>query len=902
MNLPPLTRRRTLAAFGGLPAAMLLPGIPAWAAKPAAPPVARVEPVRETLWGDTIVDPYRWMENAKDRDWEPFMKGWAAYTRGVLDAIPGRKALLERIGKLSGDLPIADAPQSAGGRLFYQMRPSGANQFKLFVREGIGGAEKLLVDPSTLKGDGGSHMSLDWWRASPDGRYVVHGLSAAGSEDSVARILDVASGELLAERIDRTQYAGPRWLPDSSGFFYNRLAEGSKPGSPERYLDSVAWLHRLRSDPKDDLRVLSRGQFADVPVERNEFPYVAAESSSDYLVAGTFGGVRRDNPLFAARRADVLAGRPRWQRVCTVEDEVTGFAFRGDELFLLSTRGAPNARVLRTALSAPAIAQAQVAVAEGPAVLERIALARDGLYLRDMDGGYGALRRLGNDGRIAPVALPFEGTIEGLSASTAEDGLWFAGTSWLLPQTVFRADPAQQRVERVALTPAFEIDTSAYEAIRTSATARDGTAVPVSIVARKGLARNGRNPTLVNAYGSYQISRGPNFNPRGLAFLEQGGVLAVAHVRGGGEYGRRWWKAGQKLAKPNTWRDLIDVCEWLVKQRWTSPARLAIQGGSAGGITVGRAMTERPELFAAVISNVGMNNALRAEFEPNGPPNIDEFGTVTERVGYLGLRQMDALHAVRDGVRYPAVLLTTGMTDPRVEPWEVAKMAARLEAVAAARRGAGRNPVLLRVEFDAGHGVGSTREQGDAKRADEYAFVLWRTGQPGFRPRARDGSAWHPVRVERRGVGRAGEVRSRRRIERACRAASSRTRDEIRAPAGPREPSRRSARPCSGLGWPLSAGRSRAPCRCHAQLLASPPTRCTRCRGRRRAGPDRRRGRSRGAGRAAAGDRRDRCGAAHRSDRLRRGADAGLRRRTGGRQRVRAHRPRAHASDACGAP
>jgi len=599
---------------------------------------------------------------------------------------------------------------------------------------GPAGPERLLVDPSTLKGEGGAHMSLDWWAPSPDGRYVVHGLSAAGSEDSVARILDVNTGELLPERIDRTENASPSWLPDSSGFFYLRLAAGSKPGSPERYLDTVNWLHRLRTDPETDLRILARGLFPQVPIERNEFPGVTADTSSAYVLAGVFGGVRRENPLYTARLADVLASKPQWKRVCGVEDEVTGFAFRADELFLLSTRDAPNARVLRTSMSAPDLAKAAVAVPEGAAALEAVAVARDGLYLRDMDGGYGSLRRLSNDGRVAPVALPFEGSIEGFNASTAEDGLWFAGTSWLLPQSVFRVN-GKQAVERVALAPVASIDTSAFEAIRGFATARDGTRMPLSIVARKGLKRNGRNPTLVNAYGSYQISYNPYFNARGLAFLEQGGVLAFAHVRGGGEYGKRWWRAGQKLSKPNTWRDLIDACEALVKQGWTSTRHLAIQGGSAGGITVGRALTERPDLFAAVISNVGVSNALRAEFSPNGPPNIDEFGTVTERAGFLGLKQMDALHAVRDGVRYPAVLLTTGMTDPRVEPWEVAKMAARLQAVAASRRASDRNPVLLRVEFDAGHGVGSTREQRDAERADEYSFVLWRTGHTGFQPK-----------------------------------------------------------------------------------------------------------------------------------------------------------------------
>ncbi|MFY7857202.1 MAG: prolyl oligopeptidase family serine peptidase, partial [Rubrivivax sp.] len=238
------------------------------------------------------------------------------------------------------------------------------------------------------------------------------------------------------------------------------------------------------------------------------------------------------------------------------------------------------------------------------------------------------------------------------------------------------------------------------EAIRLQVKARDGTLVPLSVVARKGLPRNGRNPALVSAYGAYQISGNPYFSPRTLALLERGGLFCVAHVRGGGEYGKRWWKGGQKLTKPNTWRDLIDCCEHLVKEGWASKATLTIQGGSAGGITVGRALTERPDLFAGVISNVGVSNALRAEFSQNGPPNIDEFGTVKERDGFAGLKSMDAMLHVKDGTRYPAVLLTVGMTDPRVDAWHGAKMAARLQ-----KANRGPNPVLLRVGFDAGHGL-----------------------------------------------------------------------------------------------------------------------------------------------------------------------------------------------------
>ncbi len=697
-----------------------VPTVAAPAAKVLPAPVARIEPVSETLWGETIVDPYRWMENAEDRDWKPFMEGQAAHTRAVLDALPGRAALAKRVAELSGDTAVAVAAVEAGGRVFFEKRPRGADNFKLFVRQGPGGADKVLIDPTELS-QGGTHVSLDWWQPSPDGVYVVYGLSAAGSENSTAQVLEVATGKLLPERIDRAQYANPSWLPDSSGFFFNRLAEGQSLTSNDYYRDSICWLHRLRTDPKDDLKALARGQYAGVTLEAEDFPTVIADPSSATVLAVVQGGVRHENPLYTAALADLLAGKPQWRKVCDVADEVVNFALAGDALFLLTTRDAPNAKVVLTSAATPDLAKASLVVPEGDAVINGIAAARDALYVQDMTGGYSSLRRRANDGTFSAVPLPFEGTVDKLSTSTLSDGAWFSGTSWLQPYALFTFDPATARVSDSGLSERPSIDLSPFEAIRTFATARDGTRVPLSIVAKKGLPRNGRNPTLVDAYGSYQVVNSPAFNVRGIAFLERGGVLATAHVRGGGEYGKRWWKAGQKITKPNTWRDLIDCCEALVKTGWTSPKQLAIQGGSAGGITVGRALTERPDLFAAVISNVGVSNSLRSEFSPNGPPNVSEFGTVSERAGFIALKQMDAMHAVKDGTRYPGVLLTTGMTDPRVPPWEPAKLAARLQHATASK-----NPVLLRVTFDAGHGLGSTRSQNDALRADEYAFVLWR--------------------------------------------------------------------------------------------------------------------------------------------------------------------------------
>ena len=327
-----------------------------------------------------------------------------------------------------------------------------------------------------------------------------------------------------------------------------------------------------------------------------------------------------------------------------------------------------------------------------------------------MDGGISRLRRLGHDGRVSDLALPFDGTIGTLFTTPSEDGALMPFTGWLTPAGIWSVD-AGGKVADTGLTPRPAIDVSAYETVRGFAAAKDGTKIPYSLVIyRKGLKRDGSTPAWISAYGSYSsASYTPAFAGRTLALIDAGAIVGYANVRGGGEYGREWHKAGQLANKPNTWRDLIAVCEEICDKGYTSPKRLAIGGRSAGGITVGRALTERPDLFAAVIDGVGWSNPLRYVVEQDGYAEEPEWGAIAEKSGYTALKSIDSYHAVKDGVAYPAVLLNrTGVTDPRVAPFHVAKMTARLQA--ASRSG---KPILLRVDCDAGHGIGSTRAQQD---------------------------------------------------------------------------------------------------------------------------------------------------------------------------------------------
>lgn len=680
-------------------------------------PVARVEPVTDTYFGDAVVDPYRWMENDKDPAWLPFLKAENDHARAILEKLPHRGELLARIQQLSADIVLPYEAQRAGDRLFFQQRPAGANNYKLYVVEG--GKPRLLLDPTQFD-TATSHMSLDWWRVSPDGSKVVYGLSKDGSEDSVLHVMEVGSGKVLPERIPDTQGANPAWLPDNSGFFYNQLT--GKIDTPDRYLDSRARLHRLGSDPANDPIVMARDLDPDVRYDKIKMPYVLTAAGSDRALL-LLGDVRREVRVLVAPLAAAVAGKAKWQPVADFSDEVTAVDLDGDQLYLLANHAHPRGRVLKTSAAKPDIAHAVEVVPESTLVLQDFARARDGLYIRAMDGGLGRLLRLGADGALADIKLPFDGTLNEVATDRQMDGATLRLSGWFNPTALWTVDAAG-RVTDAGLVDKPAIDVSPYESTRRYAIAKDGTRIPYSLIYKKGLKLDGNNPVFMSAYGSYGIpAYTPAFVGRSLALIDQGFIVGYAYVRGGGEYGREWHRAGQLENKPNTWRDLIAVCEDMIASKYTKPSRLAIGGRSAGGVTVGRALTERPDLFAAVVGGVGWFNPLRYVAEQNGYGEEPEWGAISDPQGYRALKGIDSYQAVRDGVKYPAALLTTGVTDPRVAPFHPAKMAARLQKASTSGK-----PILLRVDYDAGHGIGSTRAQQDNEAADTYAFLLWQAG------------------------------------------------------------------------------------------------------------------------------------------------------------------------------
>ena len=721
---------------GLLPITALLLTTSALAVVPDHPPTAQVKPVTDDYFGTRITDPYRWMESEPKPQFQAYLHDENDHARRVLARIPGRDALAREIGEVSGLAARVRTVELAGGRLFYLKREAGAQIDRLYMSDAAG-HETLLVDPSSL-GKGGKHAEIDQFQPSQDGSLVAYGISIGGSENSTLHVIETATRTIRPDTIDRAQFAGVSWAPDGASFFFARLPASSAAARPEeQYAHMQVYRHRLGDDPAKDGSVLDADHLPFAFKAAATFPSIAISPGSDYALAGISDGVSPEVTLYAASLADLLAGHPAWKQVALQSDGVIGAAVRGNRIDLLTHKDAARFKVVETGLDAPDFARATTVVAESNGVLTGIAAAKDGLYWSSRDGATFSLHRLG-EGAAQPetIALPFAGTITpnedgagGLVTDPQRPGALVSLESWVRPHQWLRYDPAARTLSDTGILPGFPRDLSGYESVETTATAPDGTPIPLSIITRKGLPHDGHRPTYLVGYGSYGISYDPAFSPTFLPWLDRGGVYAVAHVRGGGEGGQAWHEAGKIATKQNTIHDFIAAGEALIARGYTDRAHLGGEGTSAGGILIGGAITQRPDLFRAALIRVGATNTIREQYTAGGPANIPEFGTVADAAQFPSMLAMDAYNHVRKGVAYPAVLLTGGADDPRVTVWIPAKMTAKLQASTASRR-----PVLFRVEFDAGHGIGSTRKQRDDETADEFAFLLWQFGEAGYQP------------------------------------------------------------------------------------------------------------------------------------------------------------------------
>jgi prolyl oligopeptidase len=698
-------------------------------------PKTPVREVTEDYFGTKVTDPYRWLENTADPEVVSWMKSQNDYTRTQLDKIPGRDKLLDRIKSLDNAGAVVASLQVWGGHYFYLKTEPGSDNRKLYVRDTVAAPEHLLVDPEKLTAADGKHFSIDYFQPSLDGKYVAYGLSPGGSEDSVLHVLVTATGEALPDVIDRAQFGQPTWLPGNKSFFFTRTQKLSASDPPTaKYQKLRVYLHTLGNDPDKDPQVFGYEFSPNVKVTEDDFPVLIYSPAAPKAMVGlVIHGVKNEKDVYVAPFNASPTAKTSWTKVADDSDDITSLDFHGDDLFLLSHKDASRFKVFRTSLSKPNLAKATLVVPPGEPVVINIAAAADGLYIQDLDGGIGKLRRFSyGSGKVEPMKLPFDGAIQSMVTNPTEPGAWLELVGWTKPPLWYSLDAKSGKVEDTHIVPPSPVDFSDIVSEEVKAKSADGTMVPLSIVHRRDIKMDGSSPAWLEGYGAYGITYDPSFRPTWLAFLEHGGLFAVAHVRGGGEYGEDWHNGGRKLTKQHTIDDFIACAQYLIDNKYTSTAKLAGEGTSAGGVTIGGAVTQRPDLFAAVLIRVGDSDSLRSELMASGPANIPEFGTVKDPDGFKGLYAMDAYQHVKPDTAYPAVLLTTGANDPRVAPWQAAKMTARLQASTDSNK-----PVLLRVDYDAGHGLGSTKSQRDVELADEVSFLLWQFGLPDFQPTAK---------------------------------------------------------------------------------------------------------------------------------------------------------------------
>jgi len=669
-------------------------------------PSARQADVVDDYHGVRVADPYRWLEQADDPDTAAWVAAENALTRRHLED-PRREAVVARLRTLY-DYPRTAAPVARGGRFFYAHNDGLQNQPVVYVRDGLDGAQRTLIDPNAIDPDGTTALTA--LAVDDDGARVAYALSRSGSDRQDILVRDVATGADAPDVLRWAKFASITWLPDGSGFYYTRFPEpGTVPDGDEHYYNRVSF-HRLGDDQADDALVLER------PDDREIVFQTAITGDGRQLVISAFKGASDKSEVLVLDRTK--PGEPP-RRLFTgfraayhfVDDDEGRLYFQTDE-------GAPLGAIV--AVDRDDLSRAPVAVV--PESADKLAMAAIVghrlfvVYLREAASAIGAFALDGSP--LGEIDLPGLGTISELAGRPGDKALFFTFTSFTSPPQVLRYEVASSRLTPFSQAPA-PVDGSAYETRRVWYASKDGTRVSMFLVHRRDLDLDGRRPVLLTGYGGFNISLTPAFDPAVFVWLDAGGVFALANLRGGGEYGEAWHEAGMRDRKQNVFDDFVAAAEWLVANRYTTPSRLAIEGGSNGGLLVGAAMVQRPDLFGAVVCRVPVADMLRYHRFTVGRFWIPEYGSSDHPDEFRYLYAYSPLHNVRDGVAYPATLVMTADTDDRVAPGMAKKFAARLQAATA-----GEAPILIRVETRAGHGAGKPVAKVIEEDADIFAFLF----------------------------------------------------------------------------------------------------------------------------------------------------------------------------------
>jgi prolyl oligopeptidase len=675
----------------------------------------------------TYKDPYRWLENFKDSAVVKWFKKQAILTDSVMNRITGRDELRAEWKKLDNlQPPVYYLPDRENGRVFYQKRMPGEKVSKVYYREGINGAEKLLFDP--LNYIKGKTLSVQQILPSFDGKKLIISYAENGAEVSTLKVMNVDSGKFLSDSI-YPMAGATTWTFDNKSFLYIwlRTADNVDPSSR---LNLKCKLHFLGKSVKDDIDFFSNESYPSLKIDPKVYPFAFLNRDSrDYVVSGE-STVQNEFKFYYAPISQFSSGKIQWKVLCAPSDKlVKGIEFIGNKIFAITYTGAKNYKLICTDMNKPDWKHATTIAEEKNTTLESITHSKDFLFLTYSDGINRTLFKYGlKDGKTHEIKLPLTGNASISCIDPGTNDCLVNIASWNKPPMEYFFDAGTGKFSQSPFNqpPVYPDEYKNLVVEEVSVKGHDGVMIPLTIIYKNGLKKDGANVCLMKGYGEYGISLTPNFSVMLNSLAVRGVVVAIAHVRGGSEKGEEWYKAGYKTTKPNTWKDFISCAEYLVSNGYTSPDRLAGTGTSAGGILISRAITERPDLFAAAICNVGDANAMRAEFYSNGPVNIPEYGTVKDSIECKALYEMDGMMHVINNTKYPAVICVGGWNDPRVVAWEPGKFAAALQNASISGK-----PVFMKVNYDNGHFT-EDMDVTYANFADQYAFILWQCGHPDF--------------------------------------------------------------------------------------------------------------------------------------------------------------------------
>ncbi|ROI01850.1 S9 family peptidase [Chryseobacterium sp. G0240] len=686
------------------------------------------KPVTDDFFGTKITDNYQWLEDLKSPEVKTWFKAESDYSHAIIDKIPNRDKLYKRmkeVQKMGGD--SYSYARQRGNLYFYIKTKKNEKLSKLYTRDISTGKETLIFDPETYK----KNAQITYFSIDSKGSKIALLFSKAGGEICELKILDLKTKKILDDTLS------PLWsefnfefTPDDQSIVYTKMSTGD-PNSNMLLKEMKAMLHQIGTSSDKDIVLASREANPELNMLTEQFPMIEFSDDYQYILLN-IGSTKSESPQFYAPYSALKDKKITWKPIVKASDDITQTFIKGDQLFFLSHKNAPNYKIGVTSLSNPDFDHAKIIIPEGNAVITSMHNSKNYLFY-SLNNGITQDKYQIDLKTLAIKKVPLPGGINNSGALNARenDNLQCYNSNWLTPGTFYEYNPENGKAVKSKYfngESSYPDYNALYEVKEVEVKSHDGTMVPLSIIYPKNMKMDGTTPAYITGYGGYGISSTPRFSGRLSVLLEQGVVLVIAHVRGGGEKGENWHQDGMKAKKPNTWKDFIACSEYLIDQNYTSSSKLIGNGASMGGVLIGRAITERPDLYAVAIAEVGMTNVLRSQNSANGANQIPEVGSLKEPEDTKYLIEMDAQSKVKKGVKYPAVIVRTGMNDSRITPWEPAKFAAALQNSTSSGK-----PVLLYVNYENGHFT-SDLDVVFKEYSDIFAFALWQVGHPKFQP------------------------------------------------------------------------------------------------------------------------------------------------------------------------